>query len=129
MSLTLIRMVWKKTLPCGWEPYMTPQATNSREGGLVRRLLAGGVPGQGVVVEEANKPPAGRNTQKRRRNRAVSRTFWPKYRRKRRFSFKTYTSEMFFKEYMNFNNFCYLRRYGVIPVPSFGNQIRPSHSY
>jgi hypothetical protein len=28
---------------------------------------------------------------------------------------------------MNFKIFCYLRRFGVIPVKSFGSYIHPSH--
>jgi hypothetical protein len=34
-------------------------------------------------------------------------------------------SRDFFEEYMNFKIFCYLRLGGVIPVQSFGSNIRP----
>jgi hypothetical protein len=38
-----------------------------------------------------------------------------------------YTSKMFFEE-MNFKNFCYLRRCGVITVQSLGSRICPQPS-
>jgi hypothetical protein len=31
---------------------------------------------------------------------------------------------MFFKAYINFKNFCYLSRFRIIPVQSFGSHIR-----
>jgi hypothetical protein len=31
-----------------------------------------------------------------------------------------YTPKMFFEEYIHFKIFCYFRRYGVLPVQSFG---------
>jgi hypothetical protein len=32
---------------------------------------------------------------------------------------------MFFEEYINFKNVCYLRHCGIIPVQSFRSHIRP----
>jgi hypothetical protein len=53
---------------------------------LVHRLLAGGVPGPGVVVETSYIPSQPYEIAKNGEKRAVSRTFWPITRQKRRFS-------------------------------------------
>jgi hypothetical protein len=54
-------------------------------------------------------------------------TFCPKIAKNDIFCLKVtkYTPMTFFKEYIIFKNFCYLRCFGVIPVQSFGSHIRP----
>ncbi len=98
---------------------------------LARRLLAGGVPGPGVVVEIFIEviytfTPV-RNSRKRRKTGGFTHVlaykspktpfFAPKY-------LTTYTRETFFEEYTNFEAH-YLSRFRVISVRRFGSHIRP----
>ncbi len=94
----------------------------------MRRLLAWGVPGSRVVVggvKEVKKAfQATRNVQKRHQNSrypilfAKNAFFALKY-------FTKYALQVFFKEYIKFEIFSYLRRCGVIPVQSFGSPQPP----
>ncbi len=60
--------------------------------------------------------------------RPVSPTYWLKKCQNAILNYNyltKYTPKTFFEEYINFTNFCYLRRCGVIPGQSFGSHIRP----
>jgi hypothetical protein len=95
--------------------------------------LAGGAPGPGVMVEGVKEVKedfyVARNIRKRRKNgwflalldfkNAENVVFYLKYLTK-------YTPKTFFEEYINFKIFCYLRRYGAIPVRSFRSHMPPS---
>ncbi len=98
---------------------------------LARRILAGGVPGPGVVVEIFIEViytfTVVRNSRKRLKTGGFAHVlaykspktpfFAPKY-------LTTYTHETFFEEYTNFEAH-YLSHFGVISVRSFGSHIRP----
>ncbi len=99
---------------------------------LARQLLAGGVPGPGVVVESFIEViytfTAVRNSQKRRTTGSFKHVLAYKSPKMPFFALKyltRYTHEMFFEEYINFKIFCNLSHCGVIPVQSFGSHIRP----
>ncbi len=96
---------------------------------LTRRLLAGGVPSPGVVVERSYIPSQPYEIAKNGKktggfahilayNSPKTPFFALKY-------LTRYTHETFFKEYINFKIFRNLSHCGVIPVQSFGSHIRP----
>ncbi len=101
---------------------------------LARRLLAGGVPGPGLVVDKFiqviyvylhshTKQP------KMAKKQAVSRQILAYKSPKRPFFalkyLTRYTHETFFEEYINCRIFRNLSHCGVIPVRIFGSHIRP----
>jgi hypothetical protein len=98
----------------------------------VRRLLAGGVPGLGVlaegVLEVKEAFQTAQNTRKRQKQ-AVSCMFWLINHRKCHFLLKNTSQDIlmrcFFEEYINFKIVHYLSHCGVIPAQSFGSHIRP----
>ncbi len=99
---------------------------------LVRRLLAGGVPGPGVVVEDSQKSykpsqlyEIAKNGKKTggfahvlAYNSPKTPFFALKY-------LTRYTHETFFEEYINIKKFRNLSHCRVIPVRSLGSHIRP----
>ncbi len=96
---------------------------------LAHRLLAGGVPGPGVVVERSYIPSQPYEIAK---NGEKTGGFEPVFAYKSPktpfFAIKyltRYTHETFFKENINLKIFRNLSHCGVIPVRSFGSQIRP----
>jgi hypothetical protein len=96
-----------------------------------RRLLAGGVPGPGVVVgifiEVIYTFTALRNSRKWRKTDGFAHVLAYKSPKTPFFALKyftTYTHETFFVEYTNFEAH-YLSRFGVISVRSFGSHICP----
>jgi hypothetical protein len=99
---------------------------------LVCQQFAGGVPGQGVVVEgvkEVKYTPMAPGMYKNGKKGGFMHFLACKLQ-KRRFLLKStyitiYTTETFFEEYINYKIFCYLRNCGVISVQSFGSQIGP----
>jgi hypothetical protein len=98
----------------------------------VRRLLAGGVPGPGVVLEdlwksyEPSQPyEIAKNGEKTGRFTHVLAYKSPKTPFFALKYLTRYTHEMFFEEYINIKNFRNLSHCGVIPVQSFGSHIRP----
>ncbi len=99
---------------------------------LARRLLAGGVPGPGVVVESFLEViytcTAVRNSQKRQKMSGFAHVLAYKSPKTPFFALKyltRYTHETFFEEYSNIKIFRNLSHCGVIPVRSFRNHIRP----
>ncbi len=107
----------KSQRPCSWF-----------QNCLAHRLLAGECPALGwwwrghIYLHSRTKQP------KTAKKRAVSRTFLLINHRKCCFSLKyltRYTHQTFFEEYINFKIFRNLSHCGVIPVRSFGSQIRP----
>jgi hypothetical protein len=91
-----------------------------------------GVPGQGAVVEgvkgvkQVSMPPGiYKNSTKNGRFPAlVDIKVTEKAVFNSKFINKKYSQE-FFENYINFKNFCSLKRCGVIPVQSFGSHITP----
>ncbi len=89
----------------------------------MRRLLAGGAPGPGVVVEKVievkkpSKPPEMyENGEKMGGFAHVLANKSPKTPFFAQKYFTRYTHEMFFEEYINFKIVHYLSHCGVIPV-------------
>ncbi len=96
---------------------------------LARRLLAGGVPGPGVVVERSYIPSQPYEIAKNgEKTDGFAHVFADKSSKTPFFAIKyltRYTHETFFEEYINLKIFRNLGHCGVIPVRSFGSQIRP----
>jgi hypothetical protein len=98
----------------------------------VRRLLAGGLPGQGAVVEGVKgvkyTPMLPRMYKNGKKTGGFAHFLAYKLPKTLFFAQKfltRYTPETFFKEYINFKIFCYFRHCGVIPILSFGSHIQP----
>ncbi len=96
---------------------------------LAGRLLAGGVPGPGVVVERSYIPSQPYEIAKNgKKTGGFAHVLTYNSQKTPLFALKyltRYTHETFFKDYINFNIFCNLSHCGVIPVRSFGSHIRP----
>ncbi len=96
---------------------------------LARRLLAGGVPGPGVVVERSYIPSQPYEIAKNcKKTGSFAHVFAYKSPKMPFFDIKyltRYTHETSFEEYINFKIFRNLSHCGVIPVRSFGNHICP----
>ncbi len=99
---------------------------------LVRRLLAGGVSGPGVVLEDSwksYKPSQPYEIAKNGKKKGgFAHVLAYKSPKTPFFALKyltRYTHETFFEEYINIKNFRNLSHCGVIPVRSFGSHIRP----